>query len=311
MVQFIRISTSVLHATERNLGTVALKATTAWLMSMPAYSAPRGGIKAQLRRYFRAGSNFAAAWRILNRNHLHLHRAPIAENHFHTVYDFSVAVRPDEGLVYLSAADGYRKQSKQYIEPVKQYVAVPVWLLKDNTLSPAAKSVVILAIEELALAKNVAGYTPSKTSMIKRAGVPASSFEAAWREAKRAGYLWQERLLDEKTGLFVWQYSVASSLSEVTEYRQQYAMNCEACTVKRKQEAAQGIVTESLQHAQSGAERQEVQQLVEENISVAWLMEHIHTAPLYYTAEDVKAMVQQNDDTVCCSLPTVRIGQQE
>ena len=58
--QFIRLPAAALHATDRQLGTVALKATAAWLMTIPGYRAPHGGIKAQLRRYFRKGSAFAA-----------------------------------------------------------------------------------------------------------------------------------------------------------------------------------------------------------------------------------------------------------
>lgn len=310
--QFFRASTDLLHATDRQLGTVALKVTAAWLMAIPGYRAPHGGIKAQLRRYFRSGASFAAAWRSLNRNHLHLRRAPVGDNRFETFYHFSIAAVPSDGLLYLSAAEGRRQavQHTQHREPVKGYMSAPVWLLKDSALSPAAKSVVLLALEELALARNVTGYTAAKQSMIARAGVPASSFEAAWREAKAAGYIQQERQLNPDTGLFTWAYSVAADLEEAKENAVAYA---DRQPVIRRRSADRCTVADAAPAAAASTvpERRAVRELVEKNISAAQLMEWVRTAPLYYTAEDIHSYVQLITDTVCCTLPTVRIGRQE
>lgn len=310
--QFIRLPAAALHATDRQLGTVALKATAAWLMAIPGYRAPHGGIKAQLRRYFRKGSAFEAAWRSTNRNHLHLLRAPSGDDRFHTYYEFSVSAAPADGLRYLTAADGRRQaaQAARHTEPTGSYVPVPVWLLKDAALSPAAKSVVLLAIEELALAKNLPAYTAAKSAMIARAGVPATSFEAAWREAKAAGYIWQEREMDPATGLFAWSYFVAADPDEAAAIRQAYAGRAKRAPVRRRA-ATPKIGDGAPAAAAVPAERRAIRELIHENISVEALLSGCRTAPLYYTEEDIRGYVRLLVDTVCSSLPTIRIGRQE
>lgn len=75
-------------AAEGRPGVLALMAITGWLLSnLKGYRAPTGGLKAQLKRYFRAGSRFEENWDAFTRNHLKLTRAPIGENCFSTSYD--------------------------------------------------------------------------------------------------------------------------------------------------------------------------------------------------------------------------------
>ena len=295
-------------AAEGRPGVLALMAITGWLLSNPkGYRAPAGGLKAQLKRYFRAGSRFEKDWDVFTRNHLKLTRAPIGENRFHTFYDLYWQPRPEiPALQFLTAHEGRTHTARRDMEPTERYTKIPVLFLKDESLSPAAKGVVVLALRELDLQKNVAGYTATKQAMQKACGLRVAAFETAWQEAKASGYIRQERLLDEATGRISWGYSVAVTSEEIAE-------NCslvsESVTVSRKEQTPAIHDTEAGTHvAESAEERQAVQELVEENIGYAQLLQATRTAPLYYHKEDIDGYVRLIVDTVCSALPTVRIG---
>ena len=181
--------------------------------------------------------------------------------------------------------------------------------MKDNRLSPAAKGVVILALQELALQKNIPGYAAAKQAMVRKSGVKPSSFEAAWREAKASGYIRQERLLDEQTGRIVWGYSVAANPAEADENCRRLA---ERPMVRRKSRMPVIHHTETISKPAIHAdERRAVRELVKENIGYEQLLQTTRTAPLYYHAEDIDGYVRLISDTICSTLPTVRINRQE
>ena len=170
---------------------LALMAITGWLLSNPkGYRAPAGGLKAQLKRYFRAGSRFEKDWDVFTRYHLKLTRAPIDENRFYTFYDLYWRPTPEE-----IAENG------------------------DRAAEPTAVS------------------RKEQTSAIH----------------------------DTEAGTKI---------------------------------------------ADSAEERKAVQELVEDNIGYTQLLRAARTAPLYYRAEDIDGYVRLIADTVCSTLPTVRIGGQ-
>ena len=295
-------------AAEGRPGVLALMAITGWLLSNPkGYRAPAGGLKVQLKRYFRAGARFEKDWDAFTRNHLKLTRAPIGENCFYTFYDLYWRPMPEiPALRFLTAQEGRTHTARRYMEPTERYTKIPVMLLKDESLSPAAKGVVILALRELDLQKNVAGYTATKQAMQKACGLRAAAFETAWQEAKDSGYIRQERLLDETTGRISWGYSVAITQEELEE-------NC--CQVEEPAAVSGKEKTPTIHDAEAGTrvagfaeERQAVQELVKENIGYAQLLQTVRIAPLYYHKEDIDAYVRLIVDTVCSTLPTVRIG---
>ena len=297
-------------AAEGRPGVLALMAITGWLLSNPkGYRAPAGGLKAQLKRYFRAGSRFEKDWDVFTRYHLKLTRAPIDENRFYTFYDLYWRPTPEiPALRFLTAREGRTRMACRYVEPTERYTKIPVMLLKDTSLSPAAKGVVILALRELDLQKNVTGYTATKQAMQKACGLRAAAFETAWQEAKASGYIRQERLLDETTGRIGWGYSVAVTPEEVAENGDRAA---EPTAVSRKEQTSAIHDTEAgTKIADFAEERKAVQDLVEENIGYTQLLQAARTAPLYYRAEDIDGYVRLIADTVCSTLPTVRIGGQ-
>lgn len=313
-MQFTRYETAGYRATDGELGTIAMRAVTAMLLSIPGYRIPAGGIKKQLKRYCRVGSSFCNVWRVFNRNHLHLLRSPYAENRFETFLEFSVTAKPTDGLSFLSARDGRRRAEKElpYREPVRHYQMIPNGVLKDSALSYAAKSVVLLALLELELAQRIPGYKASKQAMIDRAGVKVSSFEAAWREAKKSGYIRQERM----TGEMGWRYVVAASPEAAAENLRR---PIEQTPVRRKRQAPDRRRKQiSHQRRKTDADtaklirdRRRIEELVKENIGYDWLKQNAMTSPLYYHTEEVDGYVQMLSDAICTSRPRIRIGKQE
>lgn len=54
-----------------------------------------------------------------------------------------------------------------------------------------------------------------------------------------------------------------------------------------------------------------MKELVKENLGYEELLQGVRSAPLYYRSEDVDGYIQLMVDTICTTLPTVRIGRQE
>lgn len=308
MQQFTRVPSS-LKAIDGHLGVPAMIATCGWLLSNPhGYQAPHGGIKAQLKRYFRKASRFEQDWKVLCHYHLSIAKAPCGENRFQSYYSLSWAPSDKPHPIrYLTARQGLalaRKEVK-YQEPAAHYIAVPVDLLRDKSLSAAAKTVVMLAIKALTLQTNAANVTASKQMIQKASGVSSASFEAAWVEAKQSGWIRQTRLLNEVTGKIEWAYSVAASSDEVQSV---------AAHPKVERKTATKTITDAdgiEQVASAPEERAVVESVVRENLDCAALLAGVHQAPLYYTAEDVEGYVRMITDTVCTTAPTVRIGREE
>ena len=310
MGQFIRLPQSI-GAADGKLGVLALAATAGWLLNNPkGYRAPAGGIKSQLRRYFKPGSRFEAAWRAFNRHYLKIVRTPVSENRFESFYELHWKSKHTDGLQFLGAAEGrqYAQCHQKYREPDSGYTKVPVALLKDKTLSPAAKGVIILALRELQLQQNKQGYFAAKASMLKQSGVKASSFEAAWKEAKASGYLYQQRLLDELTGQICWGYRVAETSEEAELNRQLLSER----RVLRKSKTPAIQETEAAPYpAVCKEERMAVFSLIKENVGYDYLMNDCMTGTCGFSAEELKGCVRLITDTVCSDRSTVRIGRQE
>ncbi len=308
MQQFTRVPSS-LKAIDGHLGVPAMVATCGWLLSNPhGYQAPCGGIKAQLKRYFRKASRFEQDWKVLCHRHLSIAKAPCGENRFQSYYSLSwMPSDKPHPIRYLTAKQGLNlaRKERQYQEPAAHYIAVPVDLLRDSSLSAAAKTVVMLAIKAITLQANVANITVSKQMIQKASGVSSASFEAAWIEAKRSGWIRQTRLLNEVTGKIEWAYSVAASSDEIH--------NIDTAPKVERKATVKTIADPDCmaQVASTSEERAAVEALIRENVDYNVLLAGVQKAPLYYTADDVDSYVRMITDTVCTTAPTVRIGREE
>lgn len=182
----------------------------------------------------------------------------------------------------------------------------PKFKFSYERLDPLIPQGLTVKEQEDFVVKALETYTATKLAMQKACSLRAATFETAWQEAKSSGYIRQERLLDETTGRIGWGYSVAVTPEEIAENCSQAV---ETAAVSRKEQTpAIRDVEAGTQVAESTEERQAVQELVEENIGYAQLLQATRTAPLYYHKEDIDGYVRLIVDTVCSTLPTMRIG---
>lgn len=309
MSQFIKIPQTV-KVMDNEPGVLALYGMVAKLLSNPAgYRAPYGGIKKQLKDFCRTGSEFEPVWKVFTTYYLKLVRVPMGENRFETFYE--LLHKPNStvpAMRYLTAKEGhaYAARHGRYRQPRTKFNMINADMLIDTSLSARAKGVIVLLKRTLDLAKNKPDYTASKNEIMKKNHLTRTMLDPAWNEAKRSRFVKQERLSDEKTGLFCWGYTLTDYPCEITKQK-----TASKPVKKRSKSLSVQDDTIAGQTAKTAAERSAIGDIVRGNISYTDMLKFTHTAPLYYTKEDVDGYVKLMVDTICTSKSTVRVNRED
>lgn len=272
------------------------------------------GQPGNLKKKIRAGceGDLEPAWKELTIGGYLKHIViPIGENHFEHYYE--LLYKPDLSRPYiqhLTAAEGRKylanpKRIRGYKEPDKHYTHIPVAMLSDKRATLAMRGVLDYAWRTAALEKNGL-LTLNKKEIVKETRCKKGRVDAPWKLAKELGYLYQQRVLDEKTGRISWIYNLLE-MPDAEYCAAARPAVVRAGDVQRKGNTIKRPAT-TPRVARGKEEREAVAALIRDNLEYDVLIDGARKAPLYYHVTDIDGYVKLIADTVCTNKETVRIG---